>query len=101
MAGQDGDKKKKTDPKLVGETSEVTVMINNKETSALCDTGSCVSTCSEQYYKENLKNTPLKPINNILKIECADGNTLQYKGYVKVTLRTQGIPKSVEQNVYY
>ena len=79
MAGQDSDIKNQADPKLVGEALEVSILVNGITTTALCDTGSCVSTCSEQFYNDHLQNIELKPLSKILKIECADGNVLPYK----------------------
>jgi len=37
------------DPKLVGETNEVNVLINGKPLHALLDTGSCVSVISHSF----------------------------------------------------
>ena len=85
------------DPKLVGQPNEVQVKIDGISTTALCDTGSCVSTCSEKFYEENLANKELKPLNNLLNIECADGSQLPYKGYIEADLEAVGIPKSKGQ----
>ena len=68
----------KKEPELVGETNEVKVLINNIDVNALLDTGSCVSAMSKTFYEENLAHIEIKPLNRILKIECADGNTLPY-----------------------
>ena len=73
---------KNNDPKLVGEASEVNVLVNGFEVKALCDTGSCVSTCSENFHEEKLSSVPLQPLSNLIKIECANGDTLPYKGFV-------------------
>ena len=97
MAGQDSDMKNQADPKLVGEALEVSILVNGIATTALCDTGSCVSTCSEQFYNDHLQNIELKPLSKILKIECADGNVLPYKGYIESSLKACGIPENQEQ----
>ena len=87
----------KTSPKLVGEANEVSVKVDGIFTTALCDTGSCVSTCSEDFYKKNFKNKELKPLDTILDIECVDGSQLPYKGYIEADLETIGIEKSHKQ----
>ncbi|KAH3851362.1 hypothetical protein DPMN_093842 [Dreissena polymorpha] len=101
MSGQYSDTSSKYDPKLIGEAAEVRVFINNIMTNALCDTGSCVSTCSEKFYLENLREIELIPLNNLLKIECADGNELPYKGYVETSLKACGIPGDIEQKCLF
>ena len=61
------------------------------------DTGSCVSICSEKFYNEHLSKQILKPLNELVKIECADGNALPYNGYIEVLINTPGIENSKEQ----
>jgi hypothetical protein len=39
-------------PNMVGTSNECNLTINNVPTSALLDTGSCVSTVGEQFYTE-------------------------------------------------
>ena len=50
------------DPKLVGDVNEVKIAINNIDTVALLDTGSCVSLVSEAFYKDNLFDTEIEPL---------------------------------------
>jgi len=88
---------KKMDPKLVGDTSEVKVKVDGIDAAALCDTGSCVSTCSEQFYKDKFPEKELKPLKNILDIECADGSKLPYAGCIEANLETIAIPKSKQK----
>ena len=61
MQGQDTATSFQSDPKLVGEVTEVKIHVNNGLTTALCDTGSCVSTISEKFYYENCSNVLFKP----------------------------------------
>ena len=95
MQGQDTGTSFQSDPKLVGEVTEVHV--NNVLTTALCDTGSCVSTVSEKFYSENCSNVLLKPLQDIWPIECANGEDLPNKGYIEVNIQTKGIPGSSQQ----
>ena len=63
------------------------MVVNGISTRALCDTGSCVSTISEQFYRQHLNSVELQPLSNSIKIECANGETLPYQGFVQVTLQ--------------
>lgn len=95
VAGSNFGTGKYKDPKLVVETNEVKICIEDTPVTALLDTGSCVSVISESFLREFLSNTSIKPINDILNIECADGNRLPYLGYVEVKLHVvEGLPKS-------
>ena len=83
----------KQDPKLVGETNEVEIFSNKIPTKALLDTGSCVSVVAEAFYKEHLSDLEINPIGDVLNIECADGNSLPYKGYIEVDIEVNsGLP---------
>lgn len=42
-----------TDPRIVGHVNEAEVFIYGIKTTALLDTGSCVSIISETFYKNN------------------------------------------------
>lgn len=75
-----------TDPKLVGESNEVDILINGIPTTALLDTGSCVSVISEKFHQDHLRDIKIQPLGNIINIECADGNSLPYSGYIDVTI---------------
>ena len=77
---------------LVGSSNESEVVICGIKTSALLDTGSCVSTISEQFYNTNLSHLQLRPVEGILNVECADGNILPYLGLVEADLTVKGLP---------
>lgn len=64
---------------------------------ALLDTGSTVSTISENFYKEHFSDLPLHALDTILSIECADGQLLPYSGYIVVDLVLAGIPYEQSQ----
>jgi len=72
----------------------VSIVVNGFDTRALCDTGACVSSVSEHFYKEKLKSVPLQPLSSLLKIECANGETLLYRGFIQVTLHAPGVPNT-------
>ena len=71
---------------LVGNVNEANVQIEGILTSALLDTGSSVSTISQTFFEQNLAHLELHDIGNLLKVECADGQSLPYSGYVKVDI---------------
>ena len=68
---------------LVGSSNEATIIVNGQKTTALLDTGSSVSTVSKHYYDEHLHDYELQPLEDMLNIECADGKSLPYHGYVR------------------
>ena len=49
-----------------------------------------MSIISEGYYMDHLQHLPLEPIGDILDIECAGGDVLPYKGFVRADLSTFG-----------
>lgn len=75
---------------LVGEANEATVFVENIAVTALLDTGSCVSTVSTGFYKSYLTHLDIKPLDCLLNIECADGNSLPYEGFIEVDLCWDG-----------
>ena len=79
---------------LIGNTNEVEVRVNGTATRALLDTGACVSTVSESFYRNYLTNVELCSLDTILKVECADGGSMPYLGYVKVNITVSGIPNA-------
>ena len=70
----------KTD--LVGHSDEVDICIEGIQTAALLDTGASISTVSEAFHREKLSQLPVQPLQDVLNIECADGESLPYSGYI-------------------
>lgn len=82
----------------IRETKEIDVFIHNIPSKALLDTdpldtGSTISVISESFYEENLASIPVQSLKNFIKIKCADGQDLPYKGYIEteVTFTFSGI----------
>lgn len=66
--------------------------VNDAGCMALLDTGATVSTISKSFYDCYLAHTTqLFFMGEHLDIECADGQTLPYLGYVSVNLATCGL----------
>ena len=74
-----------------GSSNEATIMVNGRKTTALLDTGSSVSTVSKQYYDDHLHDYELQPLTDMLSIECADGGSLPYHGFITVPLEIDGL----------
>lgn len=55
------------------------------------DTGATVSTMSQAFYDQHLSSIPITPITSVLNIECADGQSLPYSGYIQLDLEVSGI----------
>ena len=45
-----------------------------------------MSTISQTFFEQNLAHLELHDIGNLLKLECADGQSLPYSGYMKVDI---------------
>lgn len=74
-------------PGLCGRPTESVIFIDGVKTTALLDTGSTVSTVSWTFYDQHLKHIPLEPLEKIINIECADGNSLLYHGYIETAIQ--------------
>ena len=64
---------------LIGPANETEVIIDGRKVNALLDTGSQITSISESYYKNNLSNYPLVPVDiPNLKVEQAGGSFIPY-----------------------
>ena len=93
--------RKQSETELIGSASEVTVFIEGKKVAALLDTGSTVSTVSEEYYKSYLSHLELHSITELINIECADGQQLPYFGYIEATIYSEGVPDVKDAPHYF
>ena len=70
-------------PKLVGKSNETTVMLNGIETLALIDSGSQITTLSEDFYNNMTPRPTLYSIEDLgIKVEAAGGHILSYLGAI-------------------
>ena len=89
---------KKIPGELVGNSNEALVKLGSRTDKALLDTGSTVSTVSEQFYKNFLQGHTLHSIGSILQIESASGDDLPYLGYIEAHLE---IPQlNIQENTH-
>lgn len=77
---------------LIGAKCTAQVTIGNKDCSCLLDSGSQVTTIPNSFYLENLAHLPLNPLNDLLEVEGANGQSVPYLGYVEATI---SFPKSL------
>jgi hypothetical protein len=84
-----GTNRVKVPPGLIGKPTETEIYIDGSLTSALLDTGSTVSTVSENYYREHI-SSPLHTLDTLLDIECADGLQLPSIGYTEIQFQLPG-----------
>ena len=77
-----------TPENLVGHSNEVHVKLEGQVENALLDTGSTISTLSENFFRKlhELYHCELRPLNMILEVESASGDSLPYLGYVEINL---------------
>ncbi|KAK3108916.1 hypothetical protein FSP39_018571 [Pinctada imbricata] len=69
--------------------------------SGATNTGSTVSTVSEAFHQQHLQHLPILPLDEIIHIECADGGTLPYLGYIEVTITSPGLPHASDTTMHY
>ncbi len=101
VAGLNQGTRRRQDPILVGSSNEAEVKINGATTTALIDTGSCISSISKSFYDKHLNNVKIEPLQEILNVECADGGELPYIGFIPATLSTVGIENSQDQECLF
>ena len=76
--------------KMVGQANEAMSVINGHRSKCLIDTGSQVTTLCKSFYACNLKGTPLHSLENLIKVEGANGLPVPYLGYVEVSIHLPG-----------
>ena len=71
---------------LVGSRCIAAVSIAGIDCSCLLDTGSQVTTVPVSFYNKNLVDHPIQPLDTLLEVEGAAGQSVPYLGYVEVTV---------------
>ncbi|KAK0151738.1 Zinc finger CCHC domain-containing protein 12 [Merluccius polli] len=71
---------------LVGSRCTAAVSIAGIDCSCLLDTGSQVTTVPVSFYNKNLVDHPIQPLDTLLEVEGAAGQSVPYLGYVEVTV---------------
>ena len=76
---------------VVGKTNEVQIEVEGVSCMALIDTGSMITTVSEEFYNQHLSAWELKDLESALEIQVAGGHNLPYSGCVELSIT---IPKN-------
>lgn len=71
---------------LIGTKSTGQVKIKGTEFHCLYDTGSQVTTVTHSFYNTYLSDHPINPLNNLLEVEGANGQSVHYLGYVELAV---------------
>ncbi|KAJ8279372.1 hypothetical protein COCON_G00064380 [Conger conger] len=71
---------------LVGSKCTAVVNIAGVESNCLLDTGSQVTTIPVSFYNQNLSDQQVKPLNKLLEVEGAAGQSVPHLGYVEMTV---------------
>jgi hypothetical protein len=75
---------------MVGESNETEIIVQGEQMTALLDSGSMISTLSEDRYDRLNSKPELKQLTDLgLDISVTDGSCLKYKGYIECTIRVQ------------
>ena len=66
--------------------------VNGITDTSLLDTGPCVSTIGKSFYDKHLSHLELLPLDSILKLKCADRQSLHYFGCIHVDIQSVNFP---------
>lgn len=72
---------------LVGVKCTAQVIISEKKVDCLLDTGSQVTTVPQSFYEAHLHDNILKPLENLLEVEGANGQAVPYLGYIELAVK--------------
>lgn len=71
---------------LIGAKYTASVFIDGQASTCLLDTGSQVTTVSQSFYESNLSKFDIHPLNELLEIEAANGQSVPYSGFIEVDI---------------
>ena len=74
---------------MVGPENVIPVEVEGVNCDALVNTGSMVTTIAESFWRTKLVSVPLRPLQDLIRVEGANGLEVKYLGYVEVSLRMQ------------
>ena len=76
--------------KIVGPPAEVQVIVEGVPSNCLVDSGSQVTTLSENFYKDHLSHLPIHSLGSLLEITGAADHVVPYLGYVEAGIQLDG-----------
>lgn len=71
----------------MGEKCTATVNISGVDCNGLLDTGSQVTTVSSSFYNDHLSAQPIQPLEHLIEVKGANGQSVPYLGYVEISVR--------------
>lgn len=71
---------------LIGAKYTANVLIDGQASTCLLDTGSQVTTMSQSFYESNLSMLDIHPLNELLEVEAANGQTVPYSGFIEIPI---------------
>lgn len=81
---------------MLGHANETAITVGGVDCQALIDTGSQVTTISEDFYRSNLEvSHPLLDIESGIRVEGAGGNSLSFVGIVEVGIKCPGVEEEL------
>ena len=82
-------------PDLVSASTEITVELRDFKLKAILDTR---STIGKVFYDQYLSHIPISSLDDLLKIECADGQFHPNEGYIEIEISFTGVGLTVEHS---
>jgi transposase InsO family protein len=77
---------------LIGSRCESTLLVDGTSAVGLLDSGSQISSVSEEFYSRHLSGRPLQQLSSIVTIEGGNGQSIPYIGYIKADIAL-GVPR--------
>ena len=85
--------------RLIGKVNKERIQIGNTRCDALLDSGSVISSISEDFYRKHCSDVPLKMIHDLFDgtftITSASGNQLSILGYIEINVSLPGLSRPV------
>ena len=75
--------------RLIGESNETTIIVENEKIKGLIDSGAQISSISDKF-AETL-NLEVKKLETLLDLEPTGGGQVPYDGYVEVRLQIPNV----------
>ena len=85
-AGKERGSSKKQATKTVGHCPTVTICIGGKEVTCLLDTGSMVTTVTEDFFRKNLQDKCDMMNNSFYCLKAANGIDIPYIGFISTVI---------------
>ncbi|KAL6488151.1 hypothetical protein MHYP_G00047770 [Metynnis hypsauchen] len=71
---------------LIGAKYTAHVLIDGQSCNCLLDTGSQVTTVSQSFFESNLAHLKIHPLDDLLEVEAANGQTVPYSGFIEINI---------------